>query len=226
MRCRGCERRLSEFTDGTLGEAEARAVAVHLRGCASCRAVHDELSALVGCLHGAVERSDGRRSGPPPELWARIEAELCETHPQPATPTRGSRGWPLFFAPALGALGLLASVGAAEWLHTRAAELNQAGEDAALLAEAGAALAHVDERYAHATEELCALAPADGLLRPDFVDEVPFVESVRQAWARPDLDAADRVYARYRDELAALGERLTPGVAGEIARGSDEGPIP
>lgn len=215
MGCRSCERRLSAFIDGALDEAEARAVAEHLRGCGACRAMRDELAALVGCLRGGTDgesRPVARQEGPPPELWTRIESELRERRAQRSSPKRARR-WPLFFAPALGALGLLASVGMANWLHGRMTALAQVGEDAALLAEAGTAIAQVDGRYQQATEELDALAPSDRLLQPDFVDEVPFVESVRQAWARPDLDTADQVYARYRDELAAMGERLTPGVA-------------
>lgn len=54
MRCDAVRPRLDALATGELPAAEAAAVRVHLRGCAACAAVRDEVDALTGALADAA----------------------------------------------------------------------------------------------------------------------------------------------------------------------------
>jgi len=63
---------LSDFLDGELAPDEQRAVESHLRGCAACAAVLEDLKRVV-----ARAREAGAVSRPPQaDLWAGIAARI------------------------------------------------------------------------------------------------------------------------------------------------------
>lgn len=77
--------RLSEFVDGDLGAAERAACEAHLRSCAACRAVVDDLAAMKAEARAlADEAPDG-------DLWPGVLARLA---PAPAA-GRGAEIVPL-----------------------------------------------------------------------------------------------------------------------------------
>lgn len=63
--------RLSEYVDGTLTDAEARALDEHLERCESCRAALADLRAVVEQLHG------DQMDPVPPDAWSRIVPRLA-----------------------------------------------------------------------------------------------------------------------------------------------------
>ncbi|MGH9142596.1 MAG: zf-HC2 domain-containing protein [Vicinamibacterales bacterium] len=68
---------LSDYLDGELSPDEQRAVDVHLRGCASCTAVLNDLKRVVARAASATARP------PQAELWAGVAARI-EAHAAPA----------------------------------------------------------------------------------------------------------------------------------------------
>lgn len=106
--------RISRYLDGELAPAEAGAVEEHLSGCAECRAVLDDLRAIVAVAPGY--------QGQPPtrDLWAGIASELGSA---PLGVVAGSvrparRGGKRFTLPQLAAAAVLALAvgGSAVWL--------------------------------------------------------------------------------------------------------------
>jgi len=70
--------KLSDFLDGELTPEEHRAVEAHLRGCAACAGVLDDLKRVV-----ARARAAGAAARPPAaDLWSGIAARI---EPQPAS---------------------------------------------------------------------------------------------------------------------------------------------
>ena len=62
--------RLSDYLDGELPVAQRRAVDAHLQTCAACRAVLDELRAVVASARQVEDR------GPDADLWSGIAGRL------------------------------------------------------------------------------------------------------------------------------------------------------
>jgi hypothetical protein len=89
MSCERTKEALSAWIDGELARDEATAVEEHLAACACCRAVAEDLRAIVGAAPalGATPAEDG---------WPRLERELVQR--------RGARRW---LAPSLAAAALL-----------------------------------------------------------------------------------------------------------------------
>ncbi len=73
--------RLSDFLDGDVSPDERLELEAHLAQCASCRAILDELRAVV---RGAKELA-ASPPGPPPGVWPRVAAEIGVR----GTPRRG-----------------------------------------------------------------------------------------------------------------------------------------
>lgn len=103
-------RRLSEFLDGSLGERDRQRVDRHLAECEPCRTELAELRGTVALLRGlpALE--------PPPELTARVLAQLGAgaAEPSVARRLRAALGDMLggAWAPAFGSVALLLVVAA------------------------------------------------------------------------------------------------------------------
>ena len=77
--------RLSEYLDDELSPAERAQVETHLRGCAACRTVLDELRAVT------VQAASLPSAPPAADLWPGIEARLdrrAAVTPFPARPSR------------------------------------------------------------------------------------------------------------------------------------------
>jgi hypothetical protein len=85
--------RLSEYLDGELGPAERAACEAHLAGCASCRALLDDLARLQRAARALPARPPER------DLWPGIERALGRGAPRTA--------WLLAFA-----AGVLVTLGA------------------------------------------------------------------------------------------------------------------
>ncbi len=64
--------KLSDFLDGELTPEEYRAVEAHLRGCAACAAVLDDLKRVVGRARAA----GGAARPPAADLWSGIAARI------------------------------------------------------------------------------------------------------------------------------------------------------
>ena len=78
--------KLSEFLDGELTAEDHRAVEAHLRGCAECAAVLDDLKRIV-----ARARAAGAVSRPPQaDLWGGIAARIDDTRSAKASAERSS----------------------------------------------------------------------------------------------------------------------------------------
>jgi hypothetical protein len=97
MTCDEVRERLDDFIDAVLAPTDARAVAEHLRGCASCRAEADGLRNLL-----AGARALGRGIEPARDLWPAIERQIAA-----GTVRRGRFGW--WPGAALGGHALLAA---------------------------------------------------------------------------------------------------------------------
>ena len=97
MTCDGVRKRLDEFVDGTLAQAEARTVTEHLRDCAPCRAEADALRRLL-----AGARALPRGIEPARDLWPAIERRIGS-----GTVREGRFGW--WPREVLGGHGLLAA---------------------------------------------------------------------------------------------------------------------
>ncbi|HEX6939011.1 MAG TPA: zf-HC2 domain-containing protein [Longimicrobiales bacterium] len=63
--------RLSEYLDGDLGDAERAGLEMHLRGCADCRAILEELRAVVVRARALEDRP------PAIDLWPGIAARIA-----------------------------------------------------------------------------------------------------------------------------------------------------
>ena len=66
------EEQISAWVDGELGSSDSRDAEAHLRNCATCRAVHEEMASVTK-LFQAAESLEA-----PPYLWRRI-LEVLET---------------------------------------------------------------------------------------------------------------------------------------------------
>jgi anti-sigma factor RsiW len=79
--------RLSDYLDGELTDEERRAVDAHLRGCAECTAVLNDLKRVVARAQGVA----GAARPPAADLWAGIAARI-ETSPRSVRLSRRSAG--------------------------------------------------------------------------------------------------------------------------------------
>jgi hypothetical protein len=103
---------LPELALGVLTEAEAADLRVHLAGCASCQAEHDELQRVARLLPFAAEDRE-----PSPATKAAVMDRIA-TEPRPL-PARGNvirPRWPMFGAAAAAGVLLLAVGGFGGWL--------------------------------------------------------------------------------------------------------------
>ena len=78
---------IAELADGTLPEAEQRAVEAHLGGCPSCRA----LAADLGRIRQASRSLEPRDA--PAVVWSRIERALAAAPGRPAIPWVPQTRW-------------------------------------------------------------------------------------------------------------------------------------
>ena len=69
--------KLSDYLDGELPDEERRAVDAHLRGCAECAAVLNDLKRVIARAQGVA----GAPRPPAADLWAGIAARI-ETSPR------------------------------------------------------------------------------------------------------------------------------------------------
>jgi len=110
------EARLSEYLDDELTGAERLQLEDHLRGCASCAAVLEDLRAVVARTDGCA-----RESLPANDLWEVIRPRLQPRQPRAAwrraldvfTPSPATPAWwkvPAFAAAAFLVVGLAASL--------------------------------------------------------------------------------------------------------------------
>ena len=127
------EEQISAWVDGELDSSDSRDAEEHLRNCATCRAVHEEMATVTKLFHAAESLEA------PPYLWRRILEALeawigSSTKPKPAVPYwSGLRAKVLAAAAGLvlivgGALGYYAY--RTEYASTRLAltELDQVGK--------------------------------------------------------------------------------------------------
>ncbi len=72
MNCLEARRRLDDYEDGLLTEAELHEIEIHLAGCAECRAEAARLRALIRTASAAPREMD-----PPRDLWPGIAERLA-----------------------------------------------------------------------------------------------------------------------------------------------------
>ncbi len=105
--------RLSEYVDGELDTATARALELHLAGCADCRAIADDLRQVSARARALPELP------PATNLWEGIESRI---HGAGIVPLRPRAGAGLFISwPRLAAAGLLLGLvsGGAAYMATK-----------------------------------------------------------------------------------------------------------
>lgn len=73
MRCAQAHKKISRWVDGELDAAAVARLERHLRGCAGCRKVKDDLAALVAAARALETPAPGDR------VWAGIRAGLAES---------------------------------------------------------------------------------------------------------------------------------------------------
>ena len=103
---------LPELALGVLTEAEAADLRVHLAGCASCQAEHDELQRVARLLPFAAEDRE-----PSPATKAAVMYRIAtEPRSLPARSNVVRPRWPMFGAAAAAGVLLLAVGGFGGWL--------------------------------------------------------------------------------------------------------------
>jgi len=70
MQCASFQEQLSEFLDGDLGDKDRQSVEKHLRTCAVCSTVRDDLARLIAASANLPLHT------PSPAVWTRIEREI------------------------------------------------------------------------------------------------------------------------------------------------------
>ncbi len=105
MTCARIRGRLSEWLDGELEPAAARAVSTHLQGCAECARRADELRA-VSALLGGLPRLEARDSVAA-QVLDRLEMETETRRPALAVLFRGFAAARPFMLPSLAPAGLI-----------------------------------------------------------------------------------------------------------------------
>jgi anti-sigma factor RsiW len=109
MRCAQAHKKISEWIDGELGESGLRRLEGHLRGCAACRKVRDDLAALV------EEAKALATPAPSDRVWTGIRSGLAASRSRLAADPARRPGSPVRlpgYSPALrlAAAGLAAVI--------------------------------------------------------------------------------------------------------------------
>jgi hypothetical protein len=110
--------RLSEYLDGELGVADARALEAHLQSCSACRATLEELRRVVARARALDDRA------PPADLWPEVAARigLSPLARRVGAPTAGRSGRRLSFTvPQLlaASIALVLASSSAAWVLLR-----------------------------------------------------------------------------------------------------------
>jgi hypothetical protein len=161
VRCEDVRRRLDDRAEGTLGEAEGRAVEAHLEGCPACR---EEAAGLEALLEAAADLP--REIRPPRDLWAGIDARLdaaeTDAPDPPPIPFRAPRrpaGLPPWALVAAALALVVVTAGVTSFLTRRHDEAM-----ALKLGRARTAPATVEDAAGPATREAQLLAASQDLL--------------------------------------------------------------
>ncbi|MEZ4359657.1 MAG: zf-HC2 domain-containing protein [Kofleriaceae bacterium] len=225
MNCATCQRLLSAYLDGALGDRDASALRGHLRTCEACRAQAALEASVIDTLHQLPPVE------PPPGLWLAVREQLAQEEiadagvPWHRRLARSLAPW----APrALGGVALAAAA-LALW-HSRAPEPR--GEALAIEGEAPRAApaivdvslalveesSMIDSSYRDAVSELVALI---GETRVEWQPSYTEKYDARVVELRAQVDAAASGPARERawqELMRFLQATLTrPELAMEVA---------
>jgi hypothetical protein len=90
MNCDHCKNELEDFLYGELGEARAAEMGAHLRNCAACAALRDEIDHENEIFGQFYEQTS---IDPAADMWEAIRARINSEEPDRTQIERG-RGWP------------------------------------------------------------------------------------------------------------------------------------
>lgn len=181
--------RLSEYADGELDAVEVAGIEAHLRDCADCRAVLDDLRAVVARA-GTLEDRE-----PASDLWPAIAERLqgaADVTPITAGDAR-SRRRIAFTVPQLAAAGLAVMLlgSGTVWMALRGG--NEPGQTAVMpVAQPAVPAASPAETYG------AAIADLEGVLR----DSRPLLDTATARVLEESLVAIDRAIAEAQAALA------------------------
>jgi hypothetical protein len=219
MNCMTCQPQLSAYVDDAMGADERAAVAEHVRGCAACLALAQDLSA-VRAAAGSLEPLI-----PPAQVWHRIAA---------AAETRGRTGeftaaW-LSWRP-LAALVMTAVLTAGLWrvgtLLQPVGDMSPAPQTAEALpgsdpeAHYTLAIARLEE-VTHADQDVLDQETAGAINAGLTVIDEAITESRAALLSEPQSESAqESLFAALRRKVALLQEMLA--LINEMRKGHQEG---
>ncbi len=87
MNCTSCQRQLSAYLDGELGDRDASALRGHLRTCPTCAAAADAEAELIDGLRQLPAKD------PPPAMWQAIRTQLAHQEIADAEAPRSMQLW-------------------------------------------------------------------------------------------------------------------------------------
>jgi hypothetical protein len=191
MRCAQAHRKISEWIDGELDAAGLRRLERHLRGCAACRDVRDDLAALVA---GAKSLET---PAPSDRVWSGIRSGLAESRGRLAARTEAPVRLP-GFSPGLrlaaAGLAALLLVGAGAFIGRRVlGKPGPAGPDKSGMEFTLAKLAEAETHYRLAIQALDdAVASQKELMSPGMAELVGQELGAVDALIRTAEDAVER----------------------------------
>jgi predicted anti-sigma-YlaC factor YlaD len=218
MNCRTCQPLLSAHLDGTLPAVELAAVEVHLRECAACRAISDDLKSITDTAASLDMLT------PPPHVWHQIAAA--------AQPRRSGfqPGW--FGWQPLTAMAMTAAIAAGLWrvgtlLHPAETSAPQVTEVAVAdptsdpEAHYTIAIARLEE-VTSADRDVLDSQTADVIDAGLMVIDDAITESRAALQSQPQSESAqESLFAALRRKVALLQEMLA--LINEMRKGNPEG---
>jgi hypothetical protein len=141
MNCERYGEWIGDLIDGALDPVNQAELDAHLRGCAACRELLDDL----GEIRAAAASLDRRT--PPDELWQAITSKI-----EASTPTRRSLAFS--YGPLAAAAALVTVLGVAAWFGFSTHAPGGANEPTAELARATSELQLAEQHYLNAIASL------------------------------------------------------------------------